>query len=374
MNILYVSHSKIPSRFANSVHVMKMCQAFGKNGHKVALLAKCGEFDAGNDYEYYGVERNFELKKFQLLKQPVLGALSYLFKIIGYLRKCEPPDLFYSRYIYGMIGLVGARKPIIFEAHDAPHNFLEHCIFKWLFRHPQFLRLVAISRKLADKYQELYALPASRIVVAHDGADVVDVSQLHPDYAIQWPGRPNCLKVGYLGSLYRGRGIELILRLARQMPKHDFHIIGGSPSQVETLRKESGDIPNLYFHGYIKPSLGPAYRARIDVLLAPYQRTVAVGGNKGDTGQWMSPLKIFEYMASARAIVASRLPTIEEVLEDGRDALLVGPEDIAQWKNAITRLEDGNVRSQLGANARAKLECFYSWDTRARHILAGTQA
>lgn len=374
MNILYISHSKIPSHFANSVHVMKMCQAFGKNGHKVVLLAKNGEFDAGNDYDYYGVERNFELRKFQLFKQPVLAALSYLFKIIGYLRKCEPPDLFYSRYSYGMIGLAGVRKPIIFEVHDAPQNFLEHCIFKWLFRHPQFLHLVAISGKLANKYQELYALPASRIVVAHDGADVVDVPWSRPGQMVQWPGRPNCLQVGYLGSLYQGRGIELILRLARQMPKHDFHIIGGSPSHVETLKKESEDIPNLHFHGYIKPALGPAYRAQIDVLLAPYQRTVAVGGNKGDTGQWMSPLKIFEYMASARAIVASRLPTIEEVLEDGRDALLVGPEDIAQWKNAITRLEDGNVRSQLGANARAKLERLYSWNTRARHILAGTQA
>ncbi len=374
MNILYVSHSKIPSGFANSVHVMAMCQAFGKNGHKVMLLAKNGEFDAGNDYDYYGVERNFELRKFQLFKPPVFAALSYLFKVIAYLRKCELPDLFYSRYIYGMIGLVGVRRPIIFEAHDVPHNFFEYCIFKWLFRHPQFLRLVAISRKLADKYQELYALPASRIVVAHDGADVVDVPWSRPEQVVQWPGRPNCLQVGYLGSLYQGRGIELILRLARQMPKHDFHIIGGSPPQVATIRKKSVDIHNLHFHGYIKPALGPAYRAQIDVFLAPYQRTVAVGGNKGDTSQWMSPLKIFEYMASAKAIVASRLPTIEEVLEDGRDALLVGPEDIAQWKSAITRLEDGNVRSQLGANARAKLERLYSWDTRARHILAGTQA
>ena len=67
MKILYMSKSIIPSRTANSIHVIKMCQAFADNGHEVVLLAPDvkGQYERDVDdiYEYYGVRKNFEIKK-----------------------------------------------------------------------------------------------------------------------------------------------------------------------------------------------------------------------------------------------------------------------------------------------------------------------
>ena len=67
MKILYISKSIIPSRSANSIHVMKMCQALSENGHKVILLAPDIKSKYENNiydiYEYYGVKKNFEIKR-----------------------------------------------------------------------------------------------------------------------------------------------------------------------------------------------------------------------------------------------------------------------------------------------------------------------
>ena len=67
MKIIYISKSIIPSRAANSIHVMKMCQAFADNGHKVVLLApnlkNYYESNVDDIYEYYGVKKNFKIKK-----------------------------------------------------------------------------------------------------------------------------------------------------------------------------------------------------------------------------------------------------------------------------------------------------------------------
>jgi glycosyltransferase involved in cell wall biosynthesis len=76
-------------------------------------------------------------------------------------------------------------------------------------------------------------------------------------------------------------------------------------------------------------------------------------------------------MARGRPIVASRLPVLEEVLVDGSNALLVEPDHVDAWAHAIRRLlADGQLRDSLGGRARADLEERYSWDVRARTILA----
>ncbi|MCK4388925.1 MAG: hypothetical protein KAV83_01645 [Desulfobacterales bacterium] len=96
-----------------------------------------------------------------------------------------------------------------------------------------------------------------------------------------------------MGSLYLGRGIELILDVAKRVPEVDFHIIGGSDLDVKKYTSTTNNS-NIHFHGYLPPGSMAGYFAAFDMLLAPYQSQVAVSGDKGDTAKWMSPLKIFE--------------------------------------------------------------------------------
>jgi len=96
-------------------------------------------------------------------------------------------------------------------------------------------------------------------------------------------------------------------------------------------------------------------------------RGVGGGTNLAD---WMSPLKMFEYMAQGKAIIASDLPVLREVLRDGENALLCDPDDPAAWAEALTGLAGQRQRlTELGDCARRDFLNSYSWDQRARHIL-----
>lgn len=375
MKIYYISHSRIPSRFANSVHVMRMCQAFSNNGHDVTLFAKEGSTDAiqnhKSDYEIYGVEPNFDIEKIETMSNPWLAKIDYVYQLEKRISNGEMPDLFYCRHMYGAYALRKLGVPVIFEAHQTPNSILEGMVQRRLFQHENFQYLVAISRNLAERYQHIFKnFGTGDIVVAHDCADPVDSREV-PIMDAPWPGRLARTQVGYIGQLYKGRGVDLIIRIAQELESHDFHIIGGSEEDIRHWKGVAINLPNLHFHGYIENALGNAYRAKMDILLAPYQKKVAAGGNKGDISAYLSPMKLFEYMASGRAIIASNTSAISEILEDHHDALLVQADDDHEWISAILKLEDTELRQTLGQNARDKLESQYTWKKRAIDVLKG---
>ena len=67
----------------------------------------------------------------------------------------------------------------------------------------------------------------------------------------------------------------------------------------------------------------------------PYQRNVSIGIKGSNTADWMSPLKLFEYMSSGVPIISSDLPVLREILEDRRNALLVPPKNFDSWDEAL---------------------------------------
>ena len=86
---------------------------------------------------------------------------------------------------------------------------------------------------------------------------------------------------------------------------------------------------------------------------------------------YTSPLKLFEYMAAGRAIVASDLASWADVLAHEETALLLPPGDSEAWSKAIMRLrDDAALRERLGTAAREKALAHYTWDARAERILA----
>jgi glycosyltransferase involved in cell wall biosynthesis len=112
------------------------------------------------------------------------------------------------------------------------------------------------------------------------------------------------------------------------------------------------------------------YLAAFDVVLLPNQRKVTTSGGKGDIGRWTSPLKAFEYMAAGKAILASDIPVLREVLEDGVNALLCEPDDIGSWLNALQKIgSQPEYRKALGLNARDIFERQYTWQARAENIV-----
>lgn len=367
MKILYLSGFPIPSRAAHAVHAMKMCQALAKNGHEVTLFAYGREHEGTEDlHEYYGVQKIFSVK---LMPRVGIGGATLLSlpRLYRELRARERRDtLAYARSIYGVSLAARMGFRTIYEAHAPPPHVLIHRLEKRLFAREEFQKLVVISESLKRIYLSTYT-GIRRLEVCHDAADIPPAGA-GPAYA--WPGRPPRLQVGYVGHLYRGRGIDLILGCARRLPDHDFHIVGGTEPDLQHWRPQGG--VNVHFHGFVPPAWVPMILSRCDVLLMPYQKGLSLGGRNIDTSGWMSPMKLFEYMAARRAIISSDLPVLREVLNEG-NALLVRPDDLDGWVAALRACEDPQYREPRAAAAYADFLADYTWEKRAARALQGVQ-
>lgn len=374
MRLAYLSAVSIPSRTASSIQVVHMSGAFARYGCNVTLYARPGiHGDAGAALSQYGVEANFALELIQRPQLGPLGAHSYALRCRKRLAKNEKPDVLYGRH-WPTLAAAARRvsAPIAFEAHGLPNAATDRLVQRYLFRMPQFRCLVVISKTLKDDYLEAFPeLRDKDVLVAHDGAP----RALRRDSGTGHGGREECrrfrgaarLQVGYVGSLHPGKGMELIERLADRLHEVDFHVFGsetsGIPSWQERIRND-----NVHFHGWIPHSdLGRAYSS-FDVALIPMQRVVRVGNGK-DIGKWTSPLKLFESMAYAKAILTSDVPVIREVVTPGVDALVCAPEDVDCWVSALLELNDVGRRRTLAENAHSTFVRHYTWEVRARRIL-----
>ena len=175
--------------------------------------------------------------------------------------------------------------------------------------------------------------------------------------------------VVYTGGLYQGRGLEELITAIKGL-EAVLVVVGGTDesaaTRLKSLAAEVGAV-NVRFEGHRPPAEIPLYLSAADVLAMPYsRRTVAPGGVTTD---YMSPIKMFEYMAAARPILATDLPVLHEVLRDGENALLVPPDDAAALADGLRRLlTDSALADRIARQARCDVEAF-TWDARAQAIL-----
>lgn len=353
---------------------MKMAQALVKLASHTELIAGRGTPDGVVDTaalrHHYGV---VVLPALRLL--PLNGRLAvHLFNLRAALiaRKLGA-GLVLSRSIGAAAFAARMGLPTVFECH-APPQGLERRYWRWLVGAAGFRRLSVISAALRDMIIERH--PEARdmdIVVAHDGVDLARFCNLPSATAAKLAaGRDTRRPVaGYAGHLYRGRGVESILAAAERLPGWDFVIAGGTEDDVVSVHTEvlARRIGNVALWGHVPNAELAGRLAMCDALLMPYQSSVIVSGGRLDTARWMSPLKMFEYMAMGRAIISSDLPVLREVLDESV-ARLVAPADVNAWVGALTDLEVPAVRAGLAAAAQARA-AHYSWDARCRRMLEG---
>ncbi len=373
MKILYISKSIIPSRTANSIHVMKMCQAFADNGHEVVLLApdiknKVETGANSNDpHNYYGVKKNFKIIK---LWHPDLkwGAILYLLKIFFYLIFNKNFNLVYGRFLHGCYIAAFLNKRVIFESHESLFDMkrLRYFVFKQLIKSKCFEKLIVISQALKNIYLEKKFLQDIEIQVAHDGAD--EVSDLKKKKKLF--GNEENLKVGYVGHLYKGKGIEIINSIADKFSDEvDFHIIGGTERDINTWKRIIKH-KNVFFYGHISHKEVSKYINALDICLLPNQKIVRPHGDKDtkiNISGYTSPLKLFEYMSHNKPIIASDFPVIREVLNEN-NSILVDYNDIEGWVNSVKKLKDINKRKSIANQALADFH-KYSWKNRIELVI-----
>jgi hypothetical protein len=220
------------------------------------------------------------------------------------------------------------------------------------------------STKLQLRPERSRRMDAS-LLVAPNGVELEKYDGLpSPTEARHQLNLKDGLTVGFTGHIYPGRGADLLFELAKQMPQVNFLWVGGTPELVDFWRARltEAKMINVTMTGFVKHEIIPLYQAASDVLLMPYSRSISASSGQ-DIAEVINPMKMFEYMASGRAIVSADLPSIREVLNEGNAVLCSAGElgnwesVIKEWKAAIeSLLADEPRRQVLSSQARKDVE------------------
>jgi glycosyltransferase involved in cell wall biosynthesis len=352
-----------------------MCQAFAQEGYAPTLFAFQLPI-VGNPTEdffhHYGIQEQFDIDLIR--RRKFLRGHDFALQAVNRIKRQHFP-LVLSRGLLGAMWTAIMGISTIYETHQPPGTRLGQYYLRILLGRKSFRKLVVISDGLKTRYLERYPslLSAEQIIVEPDAVDLERFEDL-PDRrsARKKISLPEAaFTVGYAGHLYEGRGIELILKLAERLADVRFLLVGGEEKHIQQWQEiiDSRYLENVTLLGFISNAELPTYLAACDVLLMPYQENIQVQGSNISTHEWMSPMKMFEYMAAERLIISSDFPILGQILHE-QNAVLCSPKAIDEWETAIRRAkEKPEWGQQLARQARHDVE-RYTWRKRVQRIMA----
>jgi len=370
MRILF-SH-RIRSRDGQAVHLEALVAALRADGHEVLVVGP-------RSYEHASF--GGEGRGLAILRR-VCPAVAY-----------ELLELAYN--VPGIWRLLRAqrrfRADLVYERYNL--FFFGGLALKWLCRVPFYLEINAplaeeraihgglslkrlasfLERSVWRRADHLYPVTgvlADYAVAAGVNRKAITVNQngVDPDqYAAIAPRRPmegGAITLGFVGFLRAWHGIDAVIPLLSEAdPSQDLRLVlvGDGPALPELMRRVSalGLTDKVKFHGLVPRDRLPTVVTGFDIALQPKSVPYA------------SPLKLFEYMALGRAIIAPDQPNIREILTHERNALLFEPDNPAAFRAAVTRLAaDAPLRHALGTQARKDIaDRDYTWAGNARRIV-----
>lgn len=373
----YISPSIIPSKTANSIHVINQCVALCHREFDVYLYSKRSVQDKkelkAKVKSVYGVSHS-NLKHISYFSKMNFG-INFFIALIA-VKNClfSGKNYILSRNLYAAFILaVIFRYPILYETHQLEFGFRK--ILQRFVLSCRIVKTIVISNKLAEFLSWHHNMEIKNPLILHDAAP----SGIKP---VKFTKKRNILSqeltedlrnwhkvIGYFGHLYAGRGIEIIEKLAIAFPDCLFLIYGGNEQDVLFYKKKI-KLKNLIFMGYIGHKQSLKIMKLVDVLLMPYQHKVAIGMKYYDTAKWMSPMKMFEYMASGIPFISSDLPVLREVLCDGVNSLLVEAHKSEAWIRALGRLiNDPRLSEKLALQAYYDYKNHHTWLRRADKLI-----
>lgn len=371
MKIVYVAPSTVPSETANSVQVMKVCQALTRLGHEINLIVPGLEYhDRQALKDHYGISADFSITWLSFV--PALRKVDFAWQAVRLAERSQA-ELVYTRIIWVALFALVRGLPVVLEMHEVPSGSLGPLLYRRYLNRRGRKLTVFITHGLKSLIESRLKVDhrEDESCIAPDGVDLERYQDLpSAKEARRRLGLAERFTAVYSGGFYPGRGLEILLELAARFPQAQFLCIGGSPEVVRLWQQQSEELAlkNVRLTGFIANADLPQYQAAGDVLLMPYRRQVA-GSSGGDISAVTSPMKAFEYLACGRAILCSDLPVLHEVLNE-KNAEFYPPDDLEGLTQKFGQLiNDPKLRQSLSDQARRDA-VKYSWDERMKSVLS----
>lgn len=385
MNILYLHRTQGQGAAGN--HIRQVVKAFRALGHNVMIVSPPGV--QVSDHE---PDSSSSSSWSQRLGQSVrLNATSVMFELFEILyngiahwrlwrthRKARY-DLIYERYaIFGTAGLTAARRqqvPLLLEVNFTSRTSvhpprsrlfqkLAESIDRKLFSRAD--GIIVVSTVLKQHLIQEFGVPDGRILVVPNAVDPQEFAGASVKGVLrELPVLNGELIIGFVGGFYPWHGLELLIEAARRIlteePKARFVMIGDGTlleslrHRVKTLQLEEA----VLFTGRVSREALANYIAAFDIGVMP------------DSNDYGSPMKILEYMAMGKPVVAPRLGPIEEIVDHEKEGVLFEPKSVPALSAAILGLlRDVDRRRRLGENGRRRVLEKHTWKQNARTVLA----
>jgi len=374
-NLIYITNSRIPTTKAHGFQIMKMCEAFARLGLNIELLIPRRVNPVKDSpFSYYGVKESFSIKKIPVLDlillSNILGpvanfieSLSFAIFSVWRLRKTNF-DIIYSRDQFTLWLLSFSNYKFVYEIHKLPNHT---GLYKRIWR--KAFKIITITEVLKNSIIKAGA-EASKILVAHDGVDLDmfnAVNKNTEELKIELNFPEEQFWAGYVGkfkTLEQEKGLKTMIEALPLLDKEiKMAFVGGEEAEVKeykSLAQRFNVLSRCIFIGYQPYKRMIEYMKAMDVLVLP--------SPDSPLAYYSSPLKLFEYMASGRPVIASDLPALREILND-RNSLFFKPDNAADLARTIKMLKSSQMLGyHLSQQALADIK-QYTWTNRAKNIL-----
>ncbi len=365
MRICYLTNSEIPSTSANSIATVKICEAFTELKNEVILITRNIKSKNKDIYKFYDVKSKFKIKWIKNFDKFPLGFKYYLFSFISIIESLNfKPDLYITRNFFSCFLLVLLKKKVIIELHHDLNN--ESRIVKILMKLTRFLnskyvlKIVTITKGIKSEYVDKKYIKESKTLLLPSGSSIKN--------NFKFKLKKKEFKIGYFGSLYKSRGIDIILKLSKIDNKNKYFLYGDlnqvSKSKLKNVSKNL-NLKNYIPYREISPTLD-----KMDILLIPYVSSVTVAGDVADITKYTSPLKLFDYLCAGKIIICSDFDVLKEIIKDKKNAIFIkNYKNPYSWKNEIFKLKNQSSKQLIMSKNNYLLSKNYSLKERAKSIL-----
>ncbi len=369
MKLYYIANARMPTEKAHGIQIAKMCEAFIEAGVDVTLVVPRRATDQRSIREYYGLRVEVPLVCLPALDWYGRGRFGYVVASLSFMcsyliflsRKKRKGERFVLYTVdldtFSSLALTFLQKPIFSEMHDVKHSTLaKHVLFRSVWG------IIAINKIIVEELQKNFPRSPAQYLVEPNGVDLMAFPKIEKRDARTRLGLPQDTHIVlYAGRFFEWKGLEILPTAATETSTIRWQIVGGTEEEFKKLVKEA--VPaNFFFAGSRPFNEMPLWYAAADALL--------VLGTKRDiqSYRYTSPMKLFEYVATGRPIIASGTPALREIVSE-HEVLFYEPDNAQDLALVVQHAITHGRELAPKIEAAKRLAAAFSWRARAERIV-----